>query len=144
MATKLTRRDFLQVAGFTSLAAALWGCSGFSLRKASWIPVIPSPTATPVSSDPLAAVLHRITFGPRPSDLNRAKQVGLTAFLEEQLSPETLPDPAVEVQLSGLDTLAMNPGALQAVKPVNRPALELIRATLIREVYSTGNFTKSW
>ena len=137
MTTKVTRRDFLKVAGFTSLAAALWGCSGFSMAAPSLAGGTPSPTVLPVSGDTLAMTLRRITFGPGPDDLSRARLIGLTAFIEEQLNPESLSDASAQAQLTGLDTLGMNPGDLETINPKSRPALELMRATLIREVYSS-------
>ena len=38
-------------------------------------------------------VLDRIAFGPRPGDIAQVQQMGLDAYIEQQLSPETIPLP---------------------------------------------------
>ncbi len=50
-------------------------------------------------------VLNRLGYGPRPGDVERAKAMGLTAYLQQQLYPEAIPDRAVEPRL------ASSPGA---------------------------------
>jgi uncharacterized protein (DUF1800 family) len=134
MQSNLSRRNFLKVAGFTSLAAALWGCSGFTVGNEIRINATPA-APTPVQNG-MAMVLRRITLGPGPYDLNRAKQLGISAYIEEQLNPEKIVDTNMEARLTGLATLTMNVAGLEAVEPKNRPALELMQASLIREIYS--------
>ncbi|MGH9450230.1 MAG: DUF1800 family protein, partial [Terriglobia bacterium] len=50
-------------------------------------------------------LLDRITFGPRPGDIGRVKQMGLNKFLDQQLHPDRLDDAAMEARLAGLKTL---------------------------------------
>jgi uncharacterized protein (DUF1800 family) len=57
-------------------------------------------------------LLNRITFGPRPGDVERVEQMGLNNFLEQQLHPRTLDDSTVEARLQGLQTLEMAPAEL--------------------------------
>lgn len=57
-------------------------------------------------------LLNRITFGPRPGDIDRARQIGIKAFLEEQLHPEKINDSAVEARVAALPTLSMTPEEL--------------------------------
>jgi len=52
-------------------------------------------------------LVNRITFGPRPGDVERVEETGLAAFLEEQLHPERIDDSKVEAKLRELPTLAM-------------------------------------
>ena len=57
-------------------------------------------------------MLNRITFGVRPGDVERVQQMGLAAFIEQQLHPERLPDAALADRLAGFETLSMsNDGA---------------------------------
>ena len=56
--------------------------------------------------------LSRTTFGPRPQDMERAKQTGIAAILEEQLHPEKIEDSAVEQRIAALPTLTMSPAEL--------------------------------
>ena len=45
-------------------------------------------------------VLNRLAFGPRPGDVDRVAQMGVTAYLHEQLYPERIPDSRLEGKLS--------------------------------------------
>ena len=75
-------------------------------------------TATPTDSDAsLAHILQRVTYGPRPGDIERVKAMGLSAWLERQLQPETIDDRAVERGLATLPTLTMSIGELQRAYP---------------------------
>src|SRR5271156_6038529 len=38
-------------------------------------------------------LLNRTCFGPRPGDINRVKQMGIQAYIEEQLNPQKIADP---------------------------------------------------
>ncbi len=52
-------------------------------------------------------LLNRITFGPRPGDVERVRETGIQAFIDEQLHPERIDDSALEAKLGTLPTLAM-------------------------------------
>ncbi|MCH8244917.1 MAG: DUF1800 domain-containing protein [Bacteroidetes bacterium] len=43
-------------------------------------------------SDQIIHVLNRLAYGPRPGDIERVKTMGIPAYIEEQLYPETIPD----------------------------------------------------
>ncbi len=63
----------------------------------------------PLSEDEkILQLLNRITFGPRPGDVESVRQVGLDAFLDQQLHPERIDDSAVESKLAALPTLSMS------------------------------------
>jgi len=70
--------------------------------------------------------LSRTTFGPRPQDMERAKQKGIDALLDEQLHPERIEDSAVGQRIAALPTLTMSPEELMedfpAPKKGNKPA----------------------
>jgi uncharacterized protein (DUF1800 family) len=71
----------------------------------------------------------RITFGPRPGDLERVRDLGLKAFLDEQLHPERLDDSAVKARLASLPTLSMSTGELIRKYPAPNP-LQLKQARM--------------
>jgi len=76
----------------------------------------PAPAVTPGGAPPADRatalhVLNRITFGGRAADLDRVHTIGLAAFIEEQLHPETLRDDALETRLQELHTLTITPRA---------------------------------
>src|SRR5262249_28276726 len=52
-------------------------------------------------------VLSRLTYGPRPGDLERVRAMGVSAWIERQLRPETIDDSATERALAELPALRM-------------------------------------
>jgi uncharacterized protein (DUF1800 family) len=50
-------------------------------------------------------VLNRIGFGPAPGDLVRVRQLGVQAYVDQQLQPSRLPDTAMAAKLSSFETL---------------------------------------
>jgi hypothetical protein len=136
METNLSRRDFLKIGGFTALATALWGCSGYLPGKNLSTATPPSQTNLLINDGGAALTLRRITYGPTAQDVARLHTLGLEAFIQEQLHPDSIQDPGVDALLAGLTTLTMNPADLAAVSPRNLPGQELMSATLVRAVYS--------
>ena len=53
-------------------------------------------------------VLNRLEFGPRPGDMESVRKMGITRWIDQQLSPETLDDSVVEKKLAALPTLRMS------------------------------------
>ena len=53
-------------------------------------------------------VLNRITFGPRPGDVERVQQMGLERYIDEQLHPERRPDTGVDRRLDDFETLRLD------------------------------------
>src|SRR5712692_2374347 len=52
---------------------------------------------SPLSADQqVLHALNRVGYGPRPGDLERVKQMGLAAYLRQQLDPVAIPDSSVE------------------------------------------------
>jgi uncharacterized protein (DUF1800 family) len=80
----------------------------------------PKPAEPPGPSIPQMApdqkVLHalnRLTFGPRPGDLEAVHQKGLDQWIEQQLHPRNIPEnPLLEAKLAPLDTLRMSSAEL--------------------------------
>jgi len=58
--------------------------------------------------DEIVHVLNRVTFGPRPGDVETVQKMGLHNYIEKQLHPETIDDSAVEQQVAGFDLLQMS------------------------------------
>ena len=62
----------------------------------------------PGDKKPLHA-LNRLTFGPRPGDLEAVKKLGLKKWIDKQLHPERIPqNPELLAKLQPLDTLQMS------------------------------------
>jgi uncharacterized protein (DUF1800 family) len=64
------------------------------------------------SRDAVVHVLNRITFGPRPGDVEMVQKMGLHNFIEQQLHPETIDDSAVDSVIAQFDILQMTPQQL--------------------------------
>ena len=66
-------------------------------------------------------VLNRITFGPRPGDAARVREIGLEAYLGQQLHPERIDDTELEQALTRFETLDLDTSTL--VREYHLPAL---------------------
>jgi len=69
----------------------------------------------PADRDEIVHVLNRITFGPRPGDVEKVGNMGLHAYIEQQLHPETIDDSRVEQEVAGFDMLQKSSGELMAL-----------------------------
>ena len=66
-----------------------------------------SGSAAPAKPDDktILHVLNRIGYGARPGDVERVRQMGLAAYIEQQLHPERLADAGMTARLAGFTTL---------------------------------------
>ena len=82
-------------------------------------------TRVPAVDQRAVQVLSRLTFGARPGDLEAVKKMGVTAFINAQLSPDALDDSALQKRLDKLPTLMLsNPTIAEQYnppKPVQTP-----------------------
>src|SRR6185369_17077757 len=63
---------------------------------------------TPMTADQrVAHVLSRLTFGARPGDFEKVKAMGVEAFINQQLDPDSIDNTAVMAKLRRLPTLNM-------------------------------------
>src|SRR5437879_4908077 len=67
-------------------------------------------------------VLNRIGYGARPGDLERVRQIGLAAYIDQQLHPERINDSAMTARLTGFTTLTMS--SRQLAEDYYVPALQ--------------------
>src|ERR1700758_2317523 len=67
--------------------------------------------ADPGPNEPRRAVhaLNRLTFGPRPGDLQQVMAMGVDRWVDLQLHPEKISDGALETRLSSFRILRMSP-----------------------------------
>jgi uncharacterized protein (DUF1800 family) len=66
-----------------------------------------SSSAVPAHPDDktILHVLNRISFGPRPGDVARVREMGLEKYIEQQLYPERIVDASMTSRLNGFETL---------------------------------------
>jgi uncharacterized protein (DUF1800 family) len=64
-------------------------------------------SAVPANPDDktILHVLNRIGFGARPGDVERVRQIGLAAYIDQQLHPERIADSQLSARLAGYETL---------------------------------------
>jgi uncharacterized protein (DUF1800 family) len=75
--------------------------------------------------DQILHALDRLSFGPRPGDIDRVKRLGLKKWLDQQLHPDRMDEnPVLEEHLQALESLRMTP--LEAVQ--HYPPPQMIRA----------------
>jgi uncharacterized protein (DUF1800 family) len=64
--------------------------------------------AFPDDEKAIVHVLNRITFGPRPSDVDRVRRIGLRQYIHQQLHPERIPDAGMDAKLAHLETVGLS------------------------------------
>lgn len=68
----------------------------------------PKKTAQMDESKRALHALNRLTFGPRPGDVEKVSAMGVDKWIDMQLSPEKIDDSAVEARLQPFRTLNMD------------------------------------
>ncbi len=160
---QLSRREFLKDMAFVAAMAGLPGWTTdldeapplemLSLNAGAY-PWQWTPRSDIGQGNPIITALNRIAFGPRPGDFERAQQMGVDAYIEEQLAPESIDDSALEQKLAArYPTLSMSNAELMRNYPRPAPAAqrdpqakqtpgpmqvvqELQEATILRALYS--------
>ena len=86
-----------------------------------------APAALPTTDARTALhVLNRITYGPRPGDIERVQRMGVERFIEQQLHPDTLEDRGLEGRLDRFETLQLT--SRNIAEQFAIPALQARRA----------------
>jgi uncharacterized protein (DUF1800 family) len=135
----LSRRDFLKLGALVTASTALSSCAPVYRRLAGDFPIVPW---APLNVSDFIA-LNRLTFGPRVEERALFQEIGLQAWVEEQLAFESINDFGCELLLTPFKTLNMDANEIEAVTNKlfdgydrERPANELRQATLLRQIYS--------
>jgi uncharacterized protein (DUF1800 family) len=86
--------------------------------------------------------LNRLTFGPRPSDVERVRQMGVDRWIELELHPERIDDSALEARLAPFRTQRMDTKEIvenfppdQLIKQIADGKASLPRDPMKRAVY---------
>ena len=133
-----SRRSLLKATALTSGSALLASCDQATRQITHLLgEAVPDHLAVPESAeiDPEFHLLSRAAFGPWPGDVQRVKEMGRDAWIEEQLNPESIPDNACDLRAERFESLYFSAGdAYEFRKPVLRD--ELTRHALLRAIYS--------
>src|SRR5258708_34881559 len=112
------------------LASALLMAAGlttqFALGRKKDKPAAGETMRMPMDMDDHKRAVHalnRLTFGPRPGDVERVTQIGVDKWIELQLHPDKIDDSALDARLAPFRTLRM--GTKEIVE--NFPPDQLIK-----------------
>jgi uncharacterized protein (DUF1800 family) len=87
-------------------------------KKPKQDPALKNLPITDLSAD--EAILHalnRLSYGPRPGDIERVRQMGLAKWIDQQLNPNAIDDKALEARLENYPTLKMSSAKLMEEYP---------------------------
>ena len=73
----------------------------------------PALQAAPADDAAIVHALNRLTYGPRPGDVERVKAMGLQKWIEAQLAPSRIDDGALTAKLRHLETLTLDSETIQ-------------------------------
>lgn len=137
----ITRRDFLKMSGLFATWTALSSCAPQDYTRApTAAPIATTLPTLPIESlDDAALIVHtlkRLTFGPTPTMIEKAKRIGIDSFIEEQLFPESIPDDETEKMLEQFTTFSMTPAERFRLDEKALSVQELIAATIMRQWHS--------
>ncbi|MFQ5738627.1 MAG: DUF1800 domain-containing protein [Acidobacteriota bacterium] len=89
--------------------------------------ILKSPEGEGNRSDPLGAdwkvihLLNRLGYGPRPGDIDRVRAMGIEAYIEQQLHPESIEESQLEPRLRPYATLSLSAHEMAQKYPLPRP-----------------------
>jgi hypothetical protein len=67
-----------------------------------------APASSKLTDDQkIVHLLNRISFGPRPGDIDRVRKLGIDRYIEEQLHPERIDDSRADSRLSSFPSIKM-------------------------------------
>ena len=76
-------------------------------------PAAVAPLPVPTTEQAVLHALNRLTFGPRPGDVERVRSIGLQAWIDQQLAPSRIDDRELVARLARLETLGLDSRTIQ-------------------------------
>lgn len=140
MPTRISRREFLRTAALLAAGGGLAGCASIDDRIAT---AADRPVPWPAVNPSTFEQLNRLTFGPKAQEMAHAAEIGMQAWIEEQLAPEGIDDLGADLRTRRFSTLDLRAADLAAISDrlfdnLDRDTVpeQLRQATLLRQVYS--------
>jgi uncharacterized protein (DUF1800 family) len=92
------------IVGFAALTAA-------QMPQSGWTPPAKAPATSSelLPDEQVQQVLSRLTFGARPGDAEKVRAMGIDKWIDMQLHPERISDPATDALLTHYPVFAMAP-----------------------------------
>jgi uncharacterized protein (DUF1800 family) len=88
------------------------------------------PASGVTADQAIVHALNRLGYGPRPGEVERVRQMGLAAWIDRQLHPESIDDSALAARLAKYPTLTMSSAQLLEDFPPLRVAAQRAGMTL--------------
>jgi hypothetical protein len=107
--------------------------AGFGLKRPLEGRITPPPSE---EIDPAAHVLNRLTFGPVPGEYARVSEMGVDAFIQEQLAPEKIDDALCNRAVARFAECWWEPAGEAYEEDDESLTPVLRRVELLRSVYS--------
>src|SRR5438552_18534882 len=102
-----TRREFVQSLSLAGLAAALGGCEAANDALVNLIDPQEGADFRPPASDQIDEVSHilnRLTYGAPPGEYRRVAKIGVEAFIDEQLNPDSIGDRRCDWKIAQIES----------------------------------------
>ncbi|HEX4948202.1 MAG TPA: DUF1800 domain-containing protein [Blastocatellia bacterium] len=96
-----------------------------------------SPVAKLTEEQKAIHVLDRLSFGPRPGDIERVMKMGWEQYLEQQLYPDKISDDVVAQKLQSLETLTMSSDQIAKIYEPPPQVLQQLREKFAPQATST-------
>ncbi len=118
-------KDRLSSAQFRGILVLLCGLLSFAVTspRVDAVALNKKDLDRSLASSPLTEeqkilqVLRRLSFGPRPGDVENVKAMGIEAYIARQLSPESVDDSALKERLKPLETIGKSSRELAELFP---------------------------
>jgi uncharacterized protein (DUF1800 family) len=98
----------------------------------------PTPAADiPNDRESVEHALRRLTFGPRPSDVDRVREMGLATWIDRQLNPSAIDDTALVPRLPAMPSRPAQIADPREARQFGRQSVQaLSSAKLVRAIHS--------
>src|SRR5690349_8061564 len=124
---RVLRRGPVRVANLTRFALLGVLVAGISVGAAS----VPNDTGA------VEHALNRLAYGPRPGDVERVRQMGLAAWIDQQLHPDAIDDSALKARLPQQPARPAELSDPMAIRQWGRQSVTaLSQEKVLRAVYS--------
>ena len=109
-------------------AALVLLCAGLACAVPQLLAKKKDKAAEPGANEQKRAVqaLNRLTFGPRPGDVQQVMAMGVDHWIDLQLHPEKIPDSAIEARLAPFRTLRMSSQEIVEEFPDNQMIKQMV------------------
>jgi hypothetical protein len=109
--------------GLRMVVASLLSVGVVSAQSAAHSTAHHKPLPPLTNQERSQQILDRFTFGPRPGDVTAVTQMGWEAWFEQQLQPDSIPNPELDKRLAAFPSVNMAPAQIA----VNFPDGAIIR-----------------